>query len=337
MPEVRVIVVNYNGGPLLQRCLRALASQTFEDFEVVVADNASTDGSLAGAITDDRRFRFVELHANLGFAAANNRGARDCTAPLIATLNPDAFAEPDWLEKLMAASRRHAGAVMFGSTQIDAADAGKIDGSGDAFLAAGFAWRGNHGHAIGDLPPEGECFSPCAAAALYRTDAFRDAGGFDERFFCYYEDVDLAFRLRLSGGRCIQVADAVVRHVGSGLTGRRSDFVRFHSARNRVWLFVKNMPAPLLWPLLPAHLVLQVAILARAAVRGHFRPTWRGLAEALRDLSPVLRSRRQVQAGRRVSWTAIAGALTWSPLKLLRRDHDVRPAGFIRAAPDSAV
>jgi len=90
-----------------------------------------------------------------------------------------------------------------------------FDGTGDAYSALGVAWRGNHGRSSQEFVPEGETFAPCAAAALYRTDAFRRAGGFDERFICYYEDVDLAFRLRLCGGRCIQVPDAGVHHVGS--------------------------------------------------------------------------------------------------------------------------
>lgn len=324
VPAVRVIVVNYNAGPLLRRCLEALAAQTMRDFEAVVVDNASTDGSMEAARLDDRRFRMVELEENLGFAAANNLGAEACAAPWIATLNPDAFAEPDWLQQLLDAARRHDDAVMFGSTQIDAVDDTRLDGSGDAFFAAGFAWRGNHGRRLDQLPGEGEVFSPCAAAAMYRTETFLAAGGFDERFFCYYEDVDLGFRLRLAGRRCVQVPGAVVRHVGSALSGEGSDFVRYQSARNRLWLFVKNMPGGLFWLLLPAHALMQAALLAWAAGAGHFAPAWRGLCDGVAGLPAVWRARRQVQAMRRAPLGRIAGALTWSPVRLLRRAHDVR-------------
>jgi GT2 family glycosyltransferase len=326
-PRVRVVVVNYNAGPLLARCLAALAGQTFGGFEAIVVDNASADGSLDGIVPDDPRFRVIRLSENTGFAAGNNIGARDCTAEWIATLNPDAFAAADWLERLLAAAERHPQCAMFGSTQIDAADPGRLDGSGDAYFAAGFAWRGGHGRPARDLAGEGEVFSPCAAAALYRRSAFEAAGGFDEAFFCYYEDVDLAFRMRLVGERCIQVADAVVEHVGAATSGERSDFVRYHSTRNRLWLFVKNMPGLLFWALLPAHVLMQGAILAWAAFRGHFAPTRRGLVDALRGLGTIRNERRRLQASRRVSWPVIAGALTWSPLKLLRRSDDVRPCG----------
>ncbi|MFN3398776.1 MAG: glycosyltransferase family 2 protein [Ferrovibrio sp.] len=98
------------------------------------------------------------------------------------------------------------------------------------------------------LPPEGEAFGPCAAAALFRADAFRAAGGFDESLFCYMEDVDLAFRLRFAGERAMQIPAARVRHVGGGSVGG-SEFAVYHGARNSVWCFVKNIPAALLWPL----------------------------------------------------------------------------------------
>jgi N-acetylglucosaminyl-diphospho-decaprenol L-rhamnosyltransferase len=326
-PRVRVIVVNYNAGLHLARCLTALAAQTITDFEVIVVDNASTDDSLIDAVPDDPRFRVNRQSENTGFAAGNNIGAQGCTAEWIATLNPDAFAAADWLERLLAAAARHPGAAMFGSTQIDAADPDRLDGSGDAYLAAGFAWRGNHGRTARDLPAEGTVFSPCAAAALYRRTAFEAADGFDESFFCYYEDVDLAFRLRLAGEYCVQVPDAVVEHIGGATSGKRSEFVRYHSARNRPWLFVKNMPGALFWTLLPAHVLLHVALLAWAVVRGHGGSTWRGLRHSLRGLRPVLSNRRRIQARRRATTRDIAAALTWSPLKLLHRSHDVRDFG----------
>ncbi len=227
----------------------------------------------------------------------------------------------------MRSAHRHPDAVMFGSTQIDAQHLDLFDGTGDAYFAAGVAWRGNHGRPSQDVPPEGETFAPCAAAALYRSDAFRDAGGFDKRFFCYYEDVDLAFRLRLAGGRCIQVPKAVVHHVGSSVAGHNSPFTIYHLSRNQLWTFVKNMPGPLFWALLPGHLLLQVLLLIRAAQHGVLGPASRGLLDGLRGLGPILRERRKVQSARTVSWIHIAKALTWSPAKWLARRADLRLLG----------
>ena len=224
---MRVIVVNYNAGPHLKRCLESLSQQSFSSFEVVVIDNASTDNSLENALPDNPRFKLIRIDDNIGFAAANNLGAKDCPATWLATLNPDAVTEPNWLEVLLDAARRFPDITMFGSTQIDANDPNTLDGSGDAYFTFGLAWRGNHGHPVSDLPDEGETFSPCAAAAFYKTSVFQDAGGFDERFFCYLEDVDLGFRLRLKGERCIQVKDAVVHHVGSALAGEKATSCAF--------------------------------------------------------------------------------------------------------------
>lgn len=331
-PRIRVIIVNYNGRAFLPRCFEALAAQTFAAFETVAVDNASTDGSAALALPDSR-FRWLRLDRNLGFAAGNNAGATGFDGEWIVTLNPDAFPQPDWLERLMAAVDRHPGIAMLGSTQIDASRPDILDGSGDCFFALGLPWRGNNGHGLNDLPPEGEVFGPCAAAAAYSARRFHELGGFDERFFCYYEDVDLAFRMRLAGGRCIQVADAVVHHVGSGITGRTSSFVHFHSARNRVWLFVKNMPSWALWLLLPGHIVLNCALLAWGAKRGHGRAVLDGMIKAVAGLGPVWTDRRRVQAERKVSAMTLLTALCWSPLTMLRRRHDVRPSNGRSTSP----
>jgi len=327
--RVRVIVVNYNGGDHLARCVSALDAQTMSDFEAVIADNGSTDGSLSELPALDGRLRVMEFGENLGFAAANNRAAKGATTPWIATLNPDAFPEPDWLAKLMAAADRFPDVAMFGSTQIDDGDPSRFDGTGDALWFAGIPWRGGHGRRVTDLPDYAETFSPCAAAALWRRDRFEAAGGFDERYFCYCEDIDLGFRFRLAGERCVQVADAEVRHVGAGLSGRRSAFTLYHGARNRIWTMIKNMPLPLLIVAAPIHMAVTLVYPARlfllkggvSAGAAHYR----GVGDAIFGLGPILAERQRVQTARRVAWKAVLGSLSWSPGLLLRRRADLRP------------
>jgi GT2 family glycosyltransferase len=240
---ISVLIVNYNAGHNLGKALQGLAAQTFGDFEVLVLDNASIDNSATLAqslVASDSRFTFRFLSRNIGFAAGNNLLSATARGTWLALLNPDAVPAPDWLERLIEATRRHPAAVMFGSTQVDAADPYRLDGAGDHYLAIGLPWRGGYGWPLAALPPEGEVFSPCAAACLIRADVFRGANGFDERFFCYVEDVDLAFRLRLQGHYCIQVPGAVVRHVGGASSiAAGSGFARRHGTRNLVWCFVK--------------------------------------------------------------------------------------------------
>lgn len=325
-PTVTVIVVNHNAGAWLDRCLDALLRQTDADFDVVLVDNASRDDSLdrAGRHLVDSRLRLVRLDANIGFAAANNRAVAMTGATWIALLNPDAVPAPDWLARLVAATGRHPDVAAFGSTQLAALEEGRLDGAGDQYLFAGLPWRGGHGAPEAEKPAEGEVFSPCAAAALYRRDAFTAAGGFDERFFCYVEDVDLAFRLRLAGERCVQVPDAVVRHVG-GASGGGSDFARFHGVRNLIWTFVKCMPGPLFWPLLPVHVAVVAALWLRALLRGRPGPVGRGIAAALTGLGPSFAERRRIQRARVASAGAIARAVCWSLPRYRRRAAFTRP------------
>ena len=147
--------------------------------------------------------------------------------------------------------------------------------------------------------PRAEVFAPCAAAAMYRRSAFLEAGGFDERYFAYLEDLDLAFRLRLAGHRCLYVPESTVLHVGSPRTGRTSDFTVFHAQRNMVWTYAKNMPTPLVWLYLPEHLLVNLVALAGYSLRGQARVVWRAKREAVRALPRVLAERRRLQAERR--------------------------------------
>lgn len=316
MTSISVIVVNYNAGAYLKRCLDALGAQTFGDFEILVADNGSTDGSLSLA---EGRARILRLERNAGFAAANNAAARAAQGRWLAFLNPDAFPEPDWLAHLDEATRRWPDVAAFGSTQVMANDPSRLDGVGDAYFAAGLPWRTGYGVPRVEVPPETEPFSICAAAALYRRDVFEALGGFDERYFCYCEDVDLGFRLRLAGGRCAQVAEAVVHHVGSGVAGAQSAFVRYHGTRNLIWTFAKDMPGWLFWLLLPAHAGVLAVLVAKAGARGDGGPILRGIYDALRGMAPVLAERRRLQRVRRASVWTLARAFVWSPFAYLLR------------------
>jgi GT2 family glycosyltransferase len=159
---------------------------------------------------------------------------------------------------------------------------------------------------------------------LVRREAFEAAGGFDARYFCYFEDVDLCFRLRLRGWRILHAGDAIVAHVGGGSAGERSPFADYHGARNRTWTFIKDMPAPLFWLLLPVHLLASAAAAMRALFAGRGLAAWRGLVAGLAGAGPIWRARTEVQRARSASWTTIAAALAWSPHVLLTRQPVIR-------------
>lgn len=294
------VIVNFNGGEIVERTLEALAAQTVRPERTIVVDNASSDGSPDAIAARFPGVELLRLEENVGFAAGNNAGvsaAEGCE--WVALVNPDAFPDPPWLERLLDAARAQPEFTFFGSLLLRADDPDEVDGTGDSYHVGGMAWRRDNGRPIAEAHLEaGEIFSPCAAAALYRRDAFLDAGGFDETFFAYYEDSDLAFRLRLLGHRCWYEPAAVARHVGFSSAGEESPFTVFHSQRNLVWAWVKNMPGPLLALYLPQHLLVNVLNIGWYSVRGRGGPVLRSKIAALRGLPRVLRERKRLQRRR---------------------------------------
>jgi N-acetylglucosaminyl-diphospho-decaprenol L-rhamnosyltransferase len=325
-PTVSVVIVVYESGPTLAECLAALKTQTFTDYEVLLVDNASSDRTAQAAATADPAIRLIENAENLGFAAAVNQGAKAAAGRWLALLNPDAYAEPAWLARLVAATKTHPGVHCFTSRQLMAEDPTRLDGLGDVMALAGYPFRGGYTHKDpGRLEP-GWVFSACGGAMMIQRELFLTLGGFDERLFCYCEDVDLGYRLRLIGEPTLLVPDAVVRHVGSASTGgRRSDFAVFHGTRNRFWVFVKDTPPVLFWLTLPLHIAATIVLFARHATRGEVATPIKGLAAGIRHIGVALEARREAQATRKVGSWAIARAMTWNPLDLFLRRAFIQP------------
>ena len=317
--RVQVIVVSYNSAATLQRCIDTLEAQTFTDWEAVVWDNASTDSALERLRTGPNT-QLVRHAENLGFAAANNRAAELSRSEFIALLNPDAFAEPDWLARLVAATDEY-GAEAVASLQLDDANPALLDGAGDCMSIAGILWRGGYGQPRTCAPAEPcEVFSACGAAALYRRDVFEALGGFEERFFCYCEDVDLGFRLRLMGGRCVLEPRAVVRHVGGASSdGEGSDFAEFHGTRNRIWVLLRDMPLLLMPLAVSLNLLITLYSLLR---QPRLRTVWPRAYRAAMSSPEIWRSPRAPSRG---SLFQLIRALSWSPQALRRHTVVVRP------------
>lgn len=314
-PSVSVIIVNYNAGEYLRPCVESLLAQTLSNFECFLIDNGSTDGSLDSLPDLDDRFKIIEAGENLGFAVANNRAVEQVAADWIALLNPDAFARPDWLEQGLAARQILPNTAMVGSTQYLALEPDKFDGLGDEYHAFGVAWRAGFGKPV-EAVVSREAFGPCGAGAFYDRHVFQRLGGFDESFFCYHEDVDLAFRMRLAGYRCVQSAETVIDHVSSAISGRASEFAVYHGTRNRIWTFFRNMPWPLLLLLTLPHLATNLAFLSVSLFReGRFKPTFRGV----RDGFFTRPKTRAPKVKRQVSLLVLLGSMGWNPMKIVRR------------------
>lgn len=317
-PAVSVIIVAYESGPVLPRCLAHLSAQTFRDFEIILVDNGSADRAAQTAAAADPAIVLIENGANLGFAEANNIGAAQARGRWLALLNPDAFAEADWLEQLSAASRTWPGTPCFTSLQIAADDPGTLDGAGDAMTVIGFPYRMGYRRPRPPSMPAGEVFSPCGAAMFIDRQTFLSLGGFEAAFFSYCEDVDLGWRLRAAGGSTRLVPEAVVAHVGSATLGARSGFALFHGFRNRLWCFARNTPAAALPFTAPLHFAATALLFTGCLLRGEGRPAWQGLWAGLVGVGE---QRRQ---GRRQRASDTLRAMTWNPVKAARRGLDIR-------------
>ena len=309
--KVTIIIVNYNSGRLLAKAIGCLAEQTSGDFQVLVMDNGSADGS------DDvsaqylrNRLALVRLGENLGFAKANNLAVARCDSEFVFLLNPDAFPAPDMLEKLLHAALTYTEYDLYAPALLMAHDPDYIDGLGDEYHITGLVWRNQHGARRGEsLSANREIFSPCAAAVLMRRSLFLDLGGFDEDFFCYVEDVDLGFRAKLAGHKSLLVADALVYHMGSAISGKSSDFSVYHGHRNLVWAFVKNMPGALFWCLLPLHLAINLLSFLWFTARGRGSLILRAKLDALRGIPAMWRKRGRIQQHRRITLTDLWRAM----------------------------
>lgn len=323
-PRVSVIIVNWHAEGMVGDVLAALDRQTRAPDRVIVVDNGS-DHPLPLARYTRGPVHVLTMPGNVGFAAANNAAVgAEADAAWVALLNPDALPEPSWLEALMVAAERHRGYQFFGSTQFSGDQGEVIDGLGDVYHVSGAAWRERHGEPSRHLPMNcREIFAPCAAAALYRRDVYLEAGGFDEDFFCYLEDIDLGFRLRLRGYRAMHVPDAVVHHVGGATTGGpRSGFSVYHGQRNLVWTYVKNMPSRLLWRHLAAHLMFNLVSLLWYVIRGQGMAALRAKWSAIAGLRRMMAKRADVQRQVRVTSTEVVSSMAdgWlTPYRRARR------------------
>ncbi len=325
-PFFSVIIVNYNSGAYLQGAVDSLVEQTFLSFELLIVDNASADHSMTTLdLSNVDQAQVIMMGENSGFARANNAAAARARGEWLVLLNADAVASPNWLEEIKAAIVRHPSVKMFASAQLRMEEVGLIDGAGDACTAYGYPWRGGYMQPTENIPGEGECFSPCGASAVYEKAAYLQVGGFDERFFCYVEDTDIAYRLRLSGETCVFLPSAVITHKGGGLSGEESEFSVVHGSRNRVWCYFGNTPSLLFWPTLPMHILLTLYLLIFHFGRPYGGYVWKGASEGWGRAWAMRREGKARRVNRSVSLFTLAGALTWNIFKMSARRPDVRP------------
>ncbi len=290
---VTVVIPNWNGRRLLPACLAALEQQSLPDFEIVVVDNGSTDGSADWIRANHPTVRLLVNQENLGFATAVNQGIRASHGRFVALLNSDTEADRDWLAALVAAAEADPGAGMCASKMLFADRPEVINSTGICLDLAGIAWdcRGGETDDNLDQAPR-EVFGPCGGAALYRREMLEEIGLFDEDFFAYLEDVDLAWRARRAGWRALYVPSARVLHGHSATGVEGSPFKSFHLGRNKIWLLVKNYPIRQAWAYGFLCLLYDFAAVVYALLSRRDLHALRGRIAALSSLRRMWQKRR---------------------------------------------
>ena len=318
VPSATVIVLNCNGSAHLQACLPALEALDYPRVEIVVADNGSSDGSQNYVRAAHPHARLIEFGANLGFARAYNLAIGGCQSDYVALLNNDARVEPSWLTALVDAAERH-GVAAAGALVLDW-DGARVDFAGAAPTALGHAWQHDHGRPSGATYVEHRMLFACGASALVRREHFLAAGGFDEDFFAYFEDVDLGWRLNLLGHGTVFAPRAITRHRLHGTSGPATQSLRLRLyERNALMMLAKNYGDEAFARVLPAAVALTLArhlsattVEGRAVAFGRPSPAYVTVAPAVvatlialedfaRQLPATLAKRQRVQARRTVT------------------------------------
>jgi GT2 family glycosyltransferase len=289
--HVSVLIVNWNGRQWLEQCLPALAAQTYLDFETIVVDNGSRDGSVHWLAEQWPTIHVVSLSHNHGFAHGNNLGIAQAHSELIVTLNNDTLVAADWLANMVAAAAEpQVGMVACHIQQWQRPEL--LDSAGIEVDWTGTAWQRGHNFPLAAAPAAGDVFGPSGAAALYRRTMLDEIGLFDEDFFAYYEDVDLAWRAQNAGWRCRYSPAARLRHHHSATGGRLPNQKLFLIGRNKIWTILKNYPWPdlfYMWPI----------ILAGEATAVLYHTVRRGSLVALKARLAALRQAPRMIARRR--------------------------------------
>jgi GT2 family glycosyltransferase len=293
-PLISVIVVNYNGKKFLSDCFNALFLQTYKPFEVRMVDNNSNDGSVEYVQQNFPDIKVFSQPGNLGFAGGTNAGIRKAGGEFILTLNNDTIVTGDFMKELAHPMVSDPSVGMCASKMIF--PGGRINSTAICISRSGAAWdRGMGELDHGQFDVAEEVFGPCAGAALFRRTMLDEIGLFDEDFFLYMEDVDLAFRARLSGWKCMYVPTAQVIHVHGGTTKPGSESSVYYGNRNLLWYAVKNFPERTLFFFSPWIIGRSIAVIPYYLLKSKGRAIIRAKVDSVKGLSGMIKKRKNIK------------------------------------------
>ncbi|MBT6718787.1 MAG: glycosyltransferase family 2 protein, partial [Nitrospina sp.] len=301
-PAVSVIVPNWNGMRFVGMCLDSLAKLHFKNFEVIVVDNGSMDGSREMIEEKYPWVRLLKNPHNMGFAIACNQGIKASNAEYLVLLNNDIEVTPDWLTELYEGMERHPECGM-GTTKMMFLDNRDVFyNTGDLFHSwSSGGGRGQGEKDNGQYDEEDYVFGACAGAGIYRKELFDQIGLFDEDFFIFAEDVDLNMRSQLKGYKAVYLPKSKVYHIGTATVGLYSDRYVYLCKRNDIWVFIKNYSLKMYFKYLYSIWKHQFTDIKYFTYRGQGQVLLKSKWDALKLLPKMLFRRFKIQRARTMS------------------------------------
>jgi GT2 family glycosyltransferase len=293
MVRFSIIIPNYNGIHYLPRCLDSITGQEYTDYEIIVVDNVSSDGSVDFVRSNYPQVRIVENTRNRGYAGGGNDGIRIGRGDWVLMLNSDTVLSSSCLLELHRSTELYPSCGMF-APKIVYPD-GRINAAGSEASVSGSSWergKGKPDSQVYNVPCE--VFGPYGAAALFRRDLLEVTGGFDEDFFLFVEETDLTFRARLAGYSCTYVPRAIITHYHGATAGRKSDTALYFLHRNTLWYVIKDYPFSLLFFAFPWYLGRNLLSVLYYTGKGRGDVVVRAKMDAVRGMPAMIRKRKRV-------------------------------------------
>ncbi len=324
---ISVIIVNWNGKHHLGECLSSLTKQTIKNFEIIFIDNGSTDESTAFVNRKFPDVKIVELKKNEGFCRANNIGLKHASGEFIALLNNDTRVEANWLEELAKAMVCDPKIAIWASVLVNYFQPELIDTAGDGYDICGVGFKIANRQPVSRYQEKREVFGACAGAVLYRRSMIDKIGLFDEDFFAVGEDIDLSFRAKLSGFKCVYVPKAIVHHKVGQTIGSNSNLLLYHSRRNIEYTYFKNMPLALLLLTFPMHLLYNLLTFIQALSEGRIHIFLKAKRDFFLNFGKILKKRKNIQTQRKIPLKSLLSLFSKNYL-WLKIKEDFRGSGI---------
>ena len=298
--KVSVIIPSWNGEKLLKICLPSLKKQTFKQFEVIVVDNGSTDGSVKYIKKSFPEIKLVELKSNSGFAAAVNLGIKICVGEYIVLVNNDTQIEKDCLKFLVKAADHKKDVGMIAAKMLQFKNPNIIDSAGDWIDRVGHA--GNIGQGKKDGPEfnkQRSCFLVTGGGSLFKRKVFESIGFFDENYFAYMEDVDFCLRAQMKGFKGWYEPRAIIRHMHKATSNKIRPFAEYLQFRNMTQTIIKDFPSKLLFKNLNLLMIILVNLntVLYFFKQGLWREALKAEAYIIYHFSRLIRERKKIQSG----------------------------------------